>query len=314
MSENIIKTEVVVIGSGPGGYVAAIRLGQLNKKVVLVEEDSKLGGICLNHGCIPSKAMIYAAELFDKIKRSSVVGIKVDNASIDFNKLQEWKNSVVSKLNKGIEFLCKGNKVTVAKGKAFFENSTKIRITENNNVSYIEFDKSIIATGSKPIEIPAFKFGGNKILSSTEALKLDAIPDKLVVIGGGYIGLELGSVYAKLGSKVSVIEMTGQILPGFNKSIVDVLQKNLQKSGIEIYLNAKAEKIENNKVIANSKEKGRIELDADKVIVAVGRYPNTKNLGLENTKVKLDEKGFVKVDNSLKTDDNGIYAIGDIST
>ncbi|MBS3128667.1 dihydrolipoyl dehydrogenase, partial [Candidatus Woesearchaeota archaeon] len=291
-----------------------IRLGQLNKKVVLVEEDSKLGGICLNHGCIPSKAMIYAAELFDKIKRSSVVGIKVDNASIDFNKLQEWKNSVVSKLNKGIEFLCKGNKVTVAKGKAFFENSTKIRITENNNVSYIEFDKSIIATGSKPIEIPAFKFGGNKILSSTEALKLDAIPDKLVVIGGGYIGLELGSVYAKLGSKVSVIEMTEQILPGFNKSIVDVLQKNLQKIGMEIYLNAKAEKIENNKVIANSKKKGRIELDADKVIVAVGRYPNTKNLGLENTKVKLDEKGFVKVDNSLKTDDNGIYAIGDIST
>ncbi len=314
MNENIIKTEVVVIGAGPGGYVAAIRLGQLNKKVVLVDEEKNLGGICLNHGCIPSKAMIYAAELFDKIKTSSVMGIKVDNASIDFNKLQEWKNSIVSKLNKGIELLCKGNKVTVVKGKAFFESSNRVRITEGNNVSYIEFDKAIIATGSKPIEIPAFKFDGNKILSSTEALKLDAIPKNLVVIGGGYIGLELGSVYAKLGSKVSVVEMAEQVLPGFDKSIVDVLQESLQRMNMGIYLNAKAEKIENNKVIVNSKENGKITLDADKVLVAIGRYPNTKNLGLENTKARLDEKGFVKVDNSLKTDDDYVYAIGDVST
>lgn len=313
MSENIIKTEVVVIGAGPGGYVAAIRLGQLNKKVVLVDEDSKLGGVCLNYGCIPSKAMIYAAELLYKIKNLSAIGIKIDNATIDFNKMQEWKNSVVSKLNKGIEFLCKGNKVTVVKGKAFFESSNKIRVTENNNVSYIEFEKAIIATGSKPIEIPSFKFGGDKILSSTEALAIGAVPKSLIVIGGGYIGLELGSVYAKLGSKVSVVEMTDQILPGFDKSIVDVLQKNLQKNGIETYLNARAEKIENNKVIVNSKEKGKISIEADKVLVAVGRYPNTKNLGLENTRVKLDEKGFIKVDNSLKTDDSKIYAIGDAS-
>jgi len=309
---NVTKTEVVVIGAGPGGYVAAIRLGQLNKKVILVDED-KLGGICLNYGCIPSKAMIYAAELFDKIKKSSNMGINASSATIDFKKMQEWKDEIVSKLNKGIELLCKSNKVMVIKGSAIFETSNRLKITSGKNVSYIEFEKAIIAVGSKPIELPNFKFDKNKIISSKEALYLKEIPKDLVVIGGGYIGLELGTVYAKLGSKVSIVEMTEQILPGFDESAISILQKNLEKLNVGIYVNAKADKMEDSKVAINSKEKGKVLLGADKVLVAVGRVPNTKNIGLEKTKVRLDDKGFIKVDKSLRTDEKNIYAIGDVS-
>ena len=307
-----MKAESVVVGAGPGGYVAAIRLGQLNKKVVLVDED-KLGGICLNYGCIPSKALISASESFDKIKNTSKMGIKVDKITIDFKKMQEWKDGIVSKLNQGIEFLCKKNNVTVVKGTAFFENSNRLKITNGKDISYIDFENAVIASGSKPVELPSFKFDGNKIISSREALCLKEIPKNLVVIGGGYIGLELGTVYARLGSKVCIVEMTEQILPGFDKSVVSILQKNLERLNVDVYVNAKADKIENNKVVINSKEKGKVLLDASKVLVAVGRYPNTKNLGLENTKVKLDKKGFIEVDKNLKTDDGNIYAIGDVS-
>jgi len=311
MNGNTIKTEVAVIGAGPGGYVAAIRLAQLGKKVILIEED-KLGGVCLNYGCVPSKAMITASGLFGKIKTASKMGINADNVTMDFKKMQEWKDDIVSKLNKGIEFLCKKNNVEVVNGTAFFESSNRLKITNGKDFSYVDFDTAIIASGSKPVELPSFKFDGNKIISSSDALNLKDAPKKLVVVGGGYIGLELGTVYAKLGSKAFIIESEKQILPGFDKNIVDVIQKNLEKLNVEIYLNARAEKIENNNVVVNSKEKGKILLDADNVLVAVGRYPNTKRLGLENTKVKLNEKGFVDVDSNLITDDKNIYAIGDV--
>ena len=312
MNSNDIRTEVVVIGAGPGGYVAAIRLAQLGKKVVLVDDD-KLGGICLNYGCIPSKAMISASGLFNKIKQSSKIGIKTGKVTIDFSKMQEWKDGIVSKLNKGTEFLCKKNNVTIVKGTAVFENSNRLKISNGKNSSYIDFKKAIIATGSKPVELPNFKFDDKKIISSRGALYLKEIPENLVVIGGGYIGLEIGTIYAKLGSKVSIVEMEDQILPGFDKNVVNVIQKNLEKLDVNIYVNAKADKIENNKIAIDSKEKGKVLLDADKVLVAVGRHPNTKNLGLENTKVKLNEKEFVDVDKNLMTDDENIYAIGDVS-
>ncbi len=310
-NDSVMKTEVAVIGAGPGGYVAAIRLAQLGKKVTLIDKG-ELGGICLQCGCIPSKALISAAELFDKIKESSIMGINVSNASIDFKKLIEWKESIISKLAKGIEFLCKQHNIEVIKGTAFFESSNKLKIEGNDNVSFIEFDKAIVAVGSKPIELPNFKFE-NGIISSTEALSLEKIPEKLVVIGGGYIGLELGIVYAKLGSKVSVVEMTDQLLPGFDKSIVAILERNLKKMDVEIYLNSKADRFEDGKVIIDSKEKGNIALDADNVLVAVGRIPIAKELKLENTKVKLDENGFIKVDKKLMSSDKNIYAIGDVS-
>ncbi|MBI2208335.1 dihydrolipoyl dehydrogenase [Candidatus Woesearchaeota archaeon] len=310
---NNAKADVVVIGAGPGGYVAAIRSAQLGKKTVLVEKDDKLGGICLNYGCIPSKAMIYASDFLSRIKNASNMGINADNVSMDFQKMQEWKDSIIAKLNKGIENLCKGNNIEVVKGIAAFESSSKLKISNGNDISYIDFEKAIIATGSKPVEIPNLKFDGSKILSSTEILYLGKIPQNLVVIGGGYIGLELGTVYAKLGSNVSIIEMTGQLLPGFDKAIVEVIHKKLEKLGVNICLDTKAEKFENTKIIASSKEKGSISLEADKVLVAIGRYPNTKGLGLENTKVQLDNKGFINVNKNLITDDGNIYAIGDVS-
>lgn len=305
------KTEVAVIGAGPGGYVAAIRLAQLGKKVVLIEED-KLGGICLNYGCIPSKAMIYASDFLAKIKKSSNMGIKAENVTMDFAKMQQWKNDIISKLNKGIDTLCKGNKIAVVNGRASFESSDKLKIVKNNEVSYLEFEKCIIATGSKPIELQNIKFDGNKIISSTEALCLSEIPKNLAVIGGGYIGLELGTVYTKLGSKVTVIEMENQLLPGFERSIVDVIHRKLEKLNVNICLNSKAEKFENSKLTITSKEKGKISIDADKILVAVGRFPNTKSLSIEKTKAKIDEKGLIKVDKNLMTDDDNIYAIGDV--
>ena len=307
------KTEIAIIGSGPGGYVAAIRAAQLGKKVALIEED-KLGGICLNYGCIPSKAMIYASDFFSKIKRSENMGITVDNPRMDFTKMQQWKDSVISKLNKGIDTLCEGNKITIISGRATFESSNRLKINKNSNISYLDFEKCIIATGSKPIELPNIKFDYKNVISSTEALYLGQIPKNLSVIGGGYIGLELGTVYAKLGSKVSVVEMTDQLLPGFEKNVASIIQKNLEKLSVKIYLNSKAETFQNNKLSINSNEKGKISIDADKVLVAVGRIPNTKNLQIEKTKAKLNERGFVKVDNNLMTDDKKIYAIGDVST
>ena len=313
MNLNNIKAEVAVIGAGPGGYVAAIRLAQLGKNVVLVDKD-RLGGICLNYGCIPSKAMIYAAEFLDKIKKSENMGISVGKVAMDFNKMQDWKDGIISKLNNGIELLCRQNKIKVARGEAYFEGSNKLKITNDKNVDYVEFEKAIIAVGSKPAELQGFKFDGKKIISSTEALSLDKVPKNLAVIGGGYIGLELGTVYAKLGSKVSIIETEGQILHGFDKEIVDVLQRNLEKLDIGIYLNSKANKLENGKVFVESKDKGNLLIDADNVLVAVGRIPVTDSIGLENTKVKLDGKGFIKVNETLRTNDKYIYAIGDVST
>ncbi|MEK6876817.1 MAG: dihydrolipoyl dehydrogenase, partial [Nanoarchaeota archaeon] len=277
-------------------------------------DKDKLGGICLNYGCIPSKAMIYAAEFLDKIKKSENMGISAEKVAMDFNKMQDWKDGIISKLNNGIELLCKQNKIKVVRGEAYFEGSNKLKVTNGKNVDYVEFKKAIIAVGSKPVELLGFKFDGKKIISSTEALYLNKIPKNLAVIGGGYIGLELGTVYAKLGSKVNVIEMTEQILPGFDKEIVNVLQKNLEKLGVGIYLNSKASKLENGKVTIESKDKGNIAIDADNVLVAVGRIPVTNNMGLENTKVKLDAKGFIKVDENLRTNDKDIYAIGDVST
>lgn len=312
--ENTLKIEVAVIGAGPGGYVAAIRLAQLNKKVCLIEKEEKLGGICLNYGCIPSKAMIYSSDFLDRIKKASSMGISVKSASMDFQKMQQWKDNLISKLSNGIKTLCKGNSITIIKGTASFESSKRLKITNNKETSYIDFDKAIISTGSKPIEIPNMKFDGKKIISSAEALSLQEIPQNLVVIGGGYIGMELGTVYAKLGSRVSVIELADQILPGLDKAIANVIYKKLEKLGVNIYLNSKANKFEDNKVTADSKEQGNFSINADKVLVAVGRCPNTKNIGLENTNIKVDDKGFIKVDNNLMANGKNVYAIGDITT
>ncbi len=305
------KTDLVIIGAGPGGYVAAIRAAQLGKKVILIEEN-KAGGICLNYGCIPSKAMIYAADFLDKIKKSSSMGITTSEVLIDFQKMQSWKNSILSKLEKGVETLCNGNKITLIKGRASFVSSHSISVETKEGKNEINFENAIIATGSMPIEIPLFPFDEKTIVSSTGALFLEEIPKNMVVIGGGYIGLELGTVYAKLGSKVTVVEMTNQLLPGNDKDAVDVVQKNLSKLGVQILLESKASSFSNNVLSIDTKE-GKKEIEADCILVAVGRSPNTKNIGLENTKVSVDNKGSIEVNDHLQTKDHHIYAIGDVS-
>jgi dihydrolipoamide dehydrogenase len=312
VNKKTIKAEVAVLGAGPGGYVAAIRLAQLGKKVVLVDRGN-LGGICLNHGCIPSKAMIYASDFLDHIKKSDIMGIKANEVSLDFGKLQKWKDEIITKLNKGIEILCKSNKIEVIKGEAYIDKPKSIRIEEGGVTTYIEFENCIIATGSFPIEIPNMKFDGKQIISSREALKLKKVPNCLVVIGGGYIGLELGTVYAKLGSKVHIVEMMDQILPGSDIDIVDVIKRNLDTIGIEVHTNSKASTYKNGILKIETKDGKGIQIKTDKVLVAVGRSPATDNLGIENTKIKLDEKGFIQVDENLMTHEKGIYAIGDVS-
>ena len=309
-------TEVLVIGAGPGGYVAAIRAAQLSKEVTLVEKD-ELGGICLNHGCIPSKALIYAANFVHKLKHLDEMGITVSGVKVDVEKLQSWKqNSVVNKLTSGIAQLCKGHGIEVIKGRAVFTSPKKVSIESEHGTQAIEFKKAIIATGSRSVELPGFEFDGEMILSSRHALKLKKAPQRLLIIGGGYIGLELGTFYAKLGSQVTVIEMMSQLLPGNDLELVRVVERKLKQMGIEIYLNSKAKAINKGKdgakVIVDAQGK-EMKLEADKVLVSVGRRPNHQGLGLEKAGVELDGKGFIKIDGNLRTTNPNIHAIGDVA-
>jgi len=315
-----LKTEAVVIGAGPGGYVAAIRLGQLGKQVILVEKDGLegLGGICMNHGCIPSKALIRASKFFHDIKDADKMGINVSNISLDANKLQDWKNNILKKLRSGIDFLCKKNNVKWVKGEAYFESSNTIRIKGNGEVGSIEFDYAIIATGAVPSILPSIEFDGENIISYNESLDLREIPKDFLVVGGGYIAVEMATCYAKLGSKVKLIHRRDQIFRGYDKDVVSVVQKQMQKDGVELILNSTISKVEKTgsrlKVLINTQEKGESKVEVDKILVAVGVKPNSKNLGLENTKVKVNEDGFIVVDKSLRTADSNIFAIGDVAT
>ncbi len=314
------KTEVVVIGAGPGGYVAAIRLGQLGKKVILVEKDGMegLGGICMNHGCIPSKALIRASKFFHNIKNAGEMGINVSNVSLDANKLQDWKNNILKKLRSGIDFLCKKNNVKWVKGEAFFESSNSVGIKGNGEVDSIEFDYAIIATGAVPSTLPDIEFDGENVISYNEILDLREIPKDLLVVGGGYIAVEMATCYAKLGSKVKLVHRRAQIFRGYDKDVVSVVQKQMQKDGVELILNSTISRVEKTgsrlEVLIDTQEKSESTLEVDKILVAVGVKPNSKNLGLENTKVKVDEDGFIVVNKSLRTTDTNIFAIGDVAT
>lgn len=222
-----IETETLVVGAGPGGYVAAIRAAQLGQKVTIVEKGN-LGGVCLNVGCIPSKALISAGHRYEQAKHSEEMGIKAENVTVDFAKVQEWKASVVKKLTSGVEGLLKGNKVEIVKGEAYFVDANTVRVVNGDSAQTYTFKNAIIATGSRPIELPNFKFS-NRILDSTGALNLGEIPKSLVVIGGGYIGIELGTAYANFGAKVTILEGAGEILSGFEKQMVSIIKRRLQK-------------------------------------------------------------------------------------
>src|SRR3972149_2429152 len=305
------KAEAVVIGSGPGGYVAALRLRQLGKETILIEKD-RLGGVCLNMGCIPSKALIRVAKLKKQIDAAKQIGLEVTGLTIDFAKVQAWKQSVVDRLTSGVEYLCKGNNVKVIKGEARFKSPHELEVRTASGIETIETTNAIIATGSRAVEIPGFKFDGTHVITSTDALELKEIPKNFVVIGGGVTGLEIATMYAQLGSKVTVIEMLDQLLPGVDLELVRIIERTFRKLGVDYHVKSKAREYRDRKVYAVLEDGKEASYPADKVLVTVGRRPNSDNLELEKTGVKTDEHGWILADKKLQTNVPGIYAIGDV--
>ncbi|WP_164669163.1 dihydrolipoyl dehydrogenase [Virgibacillus doumboii] len=308
-----IELDTLVVGAGPGGYVAAIRAAQTGQKVTIVDKGN-LGGVCLNVGCIPSKAMIQAGHLTEYARGNEELGIKTENVSVDFSKVQEWKGKVVNKLTSGVESLLKGNKVDIVKGEVYFVDKNTVKVMDEKQSQTYTFNNCIIATGSTPIEIPSFKFS-DRVLDSTGALNLDELPEKMVVIGGGYIGTELGTAYANFGTEVTVLEGTKEILGGFEKSMKQVVKKRLKKKGVNVITEAMAQGVEESKdgVKVKYEAKGKEEtIEADYVLVTVGRRPNTEEIGLEQVGIEVDDKGLIKIDKQCRTNVDNIYAIGDI--
>jgi len=307
--------QAIVIGAGPGGYPCAIRLGQLGIKTLCIEKEY-IGGVCLNVGCIPSKALINASETFQKMKHADEMGFSIDgDISVDMAKLQAWKTSVVDKLTGGVGTLLKANKVDVAMGTATIVGKNTVEIASSEGTKKVTADAIVIATGSRPIEIPGFAFADPPVLDSTKALALSELPKRMVVIGGGYIGLEMAGVYSRLGTEVTVVEMMDQVLPGFDPDVVKVLKRRIKKDGVTTLLKTKAlgwEKSDDGIVVNVENDKdGKQALAADVVLVTVGRRPNTKGFGLENLGVTMDGP-FIQVDKQMKTSVPGVYAIGDV--
>jgi len=305
------KTEVVVLGSGPGGYVAAIRLGQLSKETILIEKDT-LGGVCLNVGCIPSKALIRVARLKKQIDAGKQIGVEVSDVKVDFAKAQVWKKSVVDRHTSGVEFLCKENHVTIIKGEGRFTGPHELEVRTGSGTESIEAKNVIIATGSRPVEIPGFRFDGTHVITSTEALDLKEIPKNFVVIGGGVTGLEMATMYAQLGSKVAVIEMLDQLLPGLDIELVRIIERAFRRLGVDYHVKSKAKEHRDGKVYAVLEDGKESSFPCDKVLVTVGRRPNSDTIGLDKTGVKTDSHAFILTDKKMQTNVPGIYAIGDV--
>ncbi len=311
------KFQAVVIGGGPGGYVCAIRLSQLGIKTACVESRGSLGGTCLNIGCIPSKSLLNLSENFHKVKHFSNLGIEISAVKLNLEKMMKNKDKVVTILTKGIEFLFKKNKVTHFKGTGSFKSATQVSIIDDKKKeTIIDSDKIIISTGSEPISLPGVKFDEKVIVSSTGALALSKVPKKMVIVGAGYIGLEMGSVWSRLGSEVHVVEFLDHITPGMDKEISKEFMKILQKQGINFHLQTKVNSIKkNNKraVVSTTNRDGKkINFECNVVLVSVGRKPNTKNLNLDAIGIALDDKKRVKVDKNFQTNVKNIYAIGDV--
>ncbi|TCP30523.1 dihydrolipoamide dehydrogenase [Scopulibacillus darangshiensis] len=313
VGEFTTEVDTVVVGAGPGGYVAAIRAAQLGQKVIIIEKG-ELGGVCLNVGCIPSKALISASHRYEHAQDSDDMGISTEKVTLDFAKLQDWKGSVVNKLTGGVEGLLKANKVEIVKGEALFVEKDEVRVNSGYESTRYKFNNCIIATGSSPIELPTFKWS-DRVISSTGALALKEAPKKMVVIGGGYIGVELGSAYAGFGTEVVILEGSKSILPGFEKKMSAIVKKRLKKKGVVMHTEAMAQGVEETKdgVKVKAEIKGKEEtFEADYVLVTVGRRPNTEELGLDMAGIETTDRGLIKVDKQCKTNVDGIYAIGDI--
>nr|HEX4318765.1 dihydrolipoyl dehydrogenase [Kofleriaceae bacterium] len=333
------RFDAVVIGAGPGGYPAAIRLGQLKVKTCIIEREY-MGGVCLNVGCIPSKAVIHAAKTFDKIGHAGDIGITVGAPALDMAKLQSWKGGVVGKLTGGVRTLLKANGVTIVDGSAKLgkpgPDGHRITVTTKTGTETIIAKSVVLATGSRPLEIPGFKIDQKRVIDSTGALALDHVPKRMIVIGGGYIGLELGMVYAKFGTKVTVVEATPRLLGTMDKDCVAVVERKLKKMGVEVMFDTKAKSWDDKgdravltvelpggkgatiespgSAGARSAAEGQrgATIDSDKILLSVGRRPNSEDLGLADAGVAVDKRGYVIADDHLRTNVAGIYALGDL--
>jgi dihydrolipoamide dehydrogenase len=312
-------TQLVVLGAGPGGYAAAFYAADLGMQVTLVDEEKNPGGVCLYRGCIPSKALLHVAKVVDEAKHATAWGVSFGEPTIDVDKLRAFKQSVVDKLTGGVGQVAKLRKVTFLQGRATLTGPTSMKVAGPTGETSLTFQHCILATGSHPTKIPALSIDSPRMMDSTSGLELPDIPKSLLVIGGGYIGLELGTVYATLGSKVSVVEMTPTLLPGADRDLVNVLEKRLAKLFAHIMLSTKVVRVAEDKngirvTFEGSGIGGRgSEQVFDRVLVAIGRRPNSKIPGLETTKVKVDAKGFIETDGQRRTAEPTIFAIGDVA-
>ncbi|MEO6695933.1 MAG: dihydrolipoyl dehydrogenase [Ignavibacteria bacterium] len=312
------KRKLVVIGAGPGGYAAAFLAADLGISVTLIDNEKNPGGVCLYRGCIPSKALLHAAKVISESAEAKYFGVEFPKPKIKIDKMREWKDGIVEKLTSGLGQLTKQRKVDYVQGKAKFINAESLEIIkENGEKEILEFENAIISTGSVPSKIPGLSIDSPKFLDSTTALEIKDIPQTMLVIGGGYIGLELGTVYSSLGTKITVVEMLPRILSGADSDLVSVLSKSVESMFESIMLNTKVVEMKEEKkgikVVFEDKDLKTSEKIFDKVLMSIGRKPNSKDLGLENTKVERDDKGFIKVDNQMRTSEKGIFAIGDVA-
>jgi dihydrolipoyl dehydrogenase len=317
MSDKNNSTQVAIIGAGPGGYPCAFLAADLGLEVTLIDPEENPGGVCLYRGCIPSKALLHAAKVITEADHASNLGIEFDKPNIHIEKLRGWKEQVVKKLVGGLGQLLKQRNIRYIRGRAEFLDSKTLSIKkESGEIGQLTFEQAVIATGSRPSAVPSFPESPD-ILNSTTALDLPEIPETMLVVGGGYIGLELGTVYASLGTRVSVVEMTSGLMPGVDRDLVRVLQKSSENIYKEIMLDTKVVGIEETgkglNVRFEGKDGGETQGVFDKVLVCVGRKPNSEGLGLENTKVEIDGAGFIKVNGERRTAEPGIFAVGDVA-
>jgi len=307
--------DVVVVGAGPGGYVAAIRLAQLGKDVILVEQEARLGGVCLNEGCIPSKALIHATDFVLEAREAGSMGIELGAISVDVPRLVAWKDGIVKRLTAGIDQLMAKHRVRVIQGRGAFASPKRLVVSTAHGPTYVDFQQAIVATGSSPRPLPGFPLDGRRVIGSREALALDHVPVHVVVIGGGSIGLELACVQAKLGARVVVLEAAPDVVGQHEPEVRGALKQRLKQLGITLHVGARAEGLvegDRPSVRATASDGSELSLPADVVLVVTGRVPNSADLGLDRVGVALDERGFIRVNDRLETSTPGIYAIGDV--
>ncbi len=318
MTNKNSRVHVAVIGAGPAGYAAGFKAADLGLRVTLVDREYNPGGVCLYRGCIPSKALLHVAKVIHEADKLSNCGILFSKPKINVDKLRTWKESVVSQLTSGLGQLSKVRDITFIQGTAQFKNSTTVSIHKNDGSQLeLNVDYTIIAVGSEPINIPGFPDISEKIMDSTEALDIQDIPKSMLVVGGGYIGLELASVYNALGTNVTVAEMTSGLLPGTDRDMASILEKQIKNRSITVFLNTRVEALKELKGNVRVKFSGdsieKTDYNFDKVLIAIGRKPNANNIGLENTRVNIDSRGFITVDPQRRSTDPSIFAVGDIT-